>query len=57
MTLKIMDRVKIKEIDQSGVIISIHHQIGKSEYQVRYFMNGEVQAIYYHDFELEKVDG
>lgn len=55
MKFKIMDRVLIKEIDQKGTVISIHQQIGNCEYQVRYFMNGEPQTIYYHDFELEHV--
>ncbi len=56
MEINILDRVSVKALDVSGTVLSIHHQIGKTEYQVRYFMNGEPQTIYYHDFEIEKID-
>lgn len=55
MTLEIMDRVIVKGINEKGVILSIHHQIGKTEYQVRYFFDGKPETVYYHDFELEKI--
>lgn len=56
MKFDLLEKVMIKEINVVGIIISVHFQIGKIEYQVRYFMDGEQKTIYYHDFELEKLN-
>ena len=49
------DRVKIKEIDLQGRVVSIWITSTGTKYQVRYFWNCEIQEVYFYSDELEQV--
>jgi len=52
---KIKDRVRIKELEIDGIIISIWFTDSDIQYEVRYFFNGKAEKIYFYKDELELV--
>jgi len=51
---KLRDKVKIKPLDEwPGVIIGIWTAEKGTTYQVRYFMNGKAEEVYFYKDELK----
>jgi hypothetical protein len=48
-------KVRIKELDRSGIINGIFIGLNGIEYRVRYFDNCDSKEVYFYDFELEDV--
>ena len=46
------ETVNIPELSATGIILSIWHVTRGTEYEVRYFMNGEAKTVYFFEHEL-----
>lgn len=53
LTFAIAQKVKVKELNRPGVVISIHITKGGPRYEVRYFWDGEAKQVYFFDWEIE----
>jgi len=51
----LFERVKIKELDTIGVIVSVWVSKSGVQYETRYFLNGEAKNVYMFETELDKV--
>ena len=47
---------RIKPLEIKGVIVGIYITTKGTEYQVRYYWNGEQKTEYFFDFEIEVLD-
>jgi len=52
----LFERVKIKELDMSGVVVSVWVSKSGVQYETRYFLNGEAKNVYMFETELDKVN-
>jgi len=55
MKFNLHDKVKILALDIEGIIISIWIADKATQYQVRYFWQGEAKEVYFYEWELEHV--
>ena len=52
MVIKLHDRVLISELETLGVVIGIYISETGTQYQVRYFYNGDAKTVYFYENEL-----
>ena len=52
---EIFEKVKIQELEQTGIVICIFIDSSLVQYKVRYFHNGEAKEIYFLERELKKL--
>lgn len=51
----LFDRVRITELEQSGVVLCFFVDSGGMQIKVRYFHNGESKEVYFLESELEPI--
>jgi len=53
MRFNLKEKVRIVELNRTGIIKSIFISESGTQYQVRYFDNAEAKTIYFYEEELE----
>ena len=52
MTMNLHDRVRITELETNGIVVGIYISETGTQYQVRYFYNGDAKTVYFYADEL-----